>query len=411
MNVAIVNQTDIIGGAARAAYRLHHALRGYGINSRMFVDRSISGDSTVSKPDGFIHKVEGFVRPQLDRLIVSSLMSTGNRSLHSAAVIPSRWPKKLNTSDIDLVNLHWVAGGMMSLRDIAKIKKPVVWTLHDMWPFCGTEHYGDGDRWVSGYARWNRPNGDSGFDIDRWAWNQKIKLWRNSNFSIVCPSNWMAKNVKQSILFEKNLIKVIPNAIDTSIWRPIDMLTARGILQISCEKKLVLFGAIGAGADHRKGFDLLMKSIEILDSRNLNYELVVFGGLEPERPLPIKCRVHYVGALHDDISLSLLYSAVDVFVIPSRIDNLPNTGIEAQACGTPVVAFDVGGLSDIVQHGVTGYLALENDVVDLAQGIEWVINKSDDKLRTESRVKAVDRWSPRVVAKQYYNLYSEVINA
>ncbi len=411
MNVAIVNQTDIIGGAARAAYRLHHALRGYGINSRMFVDRSISGDSTVSKPDGFINKVEGFVRPQLDRLIVSSLMSTGNRSLHSAAVIPSRWPKKLNTSDIDLVNLHWVAGGMMSLRDIAKIKKPVVWTLHDMWPFCGTEHYGDGDRWVSGYARWNRPNGDSGFDLDRWAWNQKVKLWRNSNFSIVCPSNWMAKNVKQSILFEKNLIKVIPNAIDTSIWRPIDMLTARGILQLSCEKKLVLFGAIGAGADHRKGFDLLMKSIEILDSRNLNYELVVFGGLEPERPLPIKRRVHYVGALHDDISLSLLYSAVDVFVIPSRIDNLPNTGIEAQACGTPVVAFDVGGLSDIVQHGVTGYLALENDVIDLAQGIEWVINKSDDKLRTESRVKAVDRWSPRVVAKQYYNLYSEVINA
>jgi glycosyltransferase involved in cell wall biosynthesis len=208
---------------------------------------------------------------------------------------------------------------------------------------------------------------------------------------------------------EKNLIQVIPNVIDTNVWRPIDMLLSRKILGLSCDKKLVLFGAIGVGADHRKGFDLLMMSIEILDSSDLNYELVVFGGLEPEKPLPTKCKVHYVGALNDDISLSLLYSAVDVFVIPSRIDNLPNTGVEAQACGTPVVAFNVGGLGDIVQHKVTGYLAIKDDVVDLAQGIAWVINRPNNKLRVESRVGAVKKWSPSIVAKQYYDLYSKVM--
>ena len=410
MNVAIVNQTDIIGGAARAAYRIHHALREYGVNSRMFVDRSTSGDSTVIKPVDFVKKAEGFIRPQLDRVIVNSLMSTGNRSLHSVSVLPSGWPKRLNVSDIDLVNLHWVAGGMMSIGDIAKIKKPVVWTLHDMWPFCGTEHYADGDRWASGYDRCNRPKADSGFDLDRWAWKQKIKLWKNSNFSIICPSNWMAKVAKKSILFERSLIQVIPNAIDTNVWRPINRLLAREILGLPCDKRLVLFGALGAGADHRKGFDLLMKSIEILDNKDLNYELVVFGGLRPEKPLPTKCKVHYCGALHDDISLSLLYSAVDVFVIPSRMDNLPNTGIEAQACGTPVVAFDVGGLGDIVQHGVTGYLAAEDDVADLSKGIEWVINHSDDKLRDESRMEAVKKWSPGVVAKQYHDLYAKVMD-
>ena len=411
MNVAIVNQTDVIGGAARAAYRIHRALREYGVNSRMFVDRSSSGDYTVIKPADFIKKAEGFIRPQLDRMIVNSLMTTENRSLHSVSVIPSGWPKRLNAGDIDLVNLHWVTGGMMSVGDIAKINKPVVWTLHDMWAFCGTEHYGDGDRWLSGYTRCNRPKGDSGFDLDRWAWKQKIKLWKNSNFSIICPSNWIAKAAKQSILFEKNLIQVIPNAIDTNVWRPIDMVLARAILGLSRDKKLVLFGAIGAGADYRKGFDLLMKSIEILDSKDLNYELVVFGGLEPKKPLPTKCKVHYCGALHDDISLSLLYSAVDVFVIPSRIDNLPNTGIEAQACGTPVVAFNVGGLEDIVQHGVTGYLAVEDDVVDLAQGIEWVANYPNNKIRNQSRIGAVNKWSQPVIAKQYHDLYSKVLDA
>jgi len=410
MNVAIVNQSDIIGGAARAAYRIHHALRAYGVNSRMFVDRSISGDSTVIKPVNLLRKIGGFVRPHLDRFIVNSLMSTGNRSLHSSSVIPSGWPKRLNYAEIDLVNLHWVTGGMMSISDIANIKKPIVWTLHDMWPFCGTEHYGDGDRYVVGYSKKNRSIEDTGFDLDRWTWKKKITFWKNTNFTIICPSAWMANAAKQSILFENKLIQVIPNPINTDIWRPIDMWTAREILGLSCEKKLVLFGAIGAGSDHRKGFDLLVEAIKILDCKDLKYELVVFGGGEPDIPIVTKCKVHYVGALNDDVSLTLLYSAVDVFVIPSRIDNLPNTGIEAQACGTPVVAFNVGGLSDIVKHGVTGYLAEAFDVVDFAQGIEWVMERNDRILRNESRAEAVKKWSPCVVAKQYYDLYSRVLD-
>ena len=169
-------------------------------------------------------------------------------------------------------------------------------------------------------------------------------------------------------------------------------------------------GAIGGGNDPRKGFDLLKDCLLHLQGEIVDLELVVFGQSVSSSPPNLGFPVHYIGYLHDDISLRLLYSSADVMIIPSRLDNLPNTGLEAHACGTPVVAFNTGGLPDIVDHLNTGYLAEPFDTVDLAQGIKWVLEKREDGiLGGRARKRAVERFNNNIVAKQYIDVYQQAM--
>lgn len=212
-------------------------------------------------------------------------------------------------------------------------------------------------------------------------------------------------------------IAVIPNTLDNTVWQPVDKALARQMLQLPPSVPLLLldkrysFGAMGGGQDPRKGFDLLQAALQHLRGQSsaplAGLELVVFGQLAPKTPPDMGFPVHYTGHLHDDISLRLLYSAADALVIPSRQDNLPNTGVEAHACGTPVVAFDACGLPDIVSHQQTGYLAKAFDPTDLAAGIHWVLADParHAALRQAARAKAVALWSTAVVAGQYQRVY------
>ena len=412
MKILTLNYSDTNGGASRAAYRLHHALRYQDVDSLMQVYQASAGDWTVQGPRSNFAKTLLSVRGSLAGLLARTL-KTGNPIIHSPAIIPSRWSKQLNASDADVIHLHWINGEMVSVVDLSKIAKPVVWTLHDMWAFCGAEHYTEDFRWRDGYTLGNRPSYESGFDLNRWTWERKIKHWKGTPRHIVTPSRWLADCAKQSVLMRDWPITVIPNAIDMEVWQPVDRSFARQLLGLPADRPLLLFGSMVGVQDPRKGFDLLQAALNHLRGQLPGLELIVFGQPAPKAPVDLPFPVHYTGHLHDEISLRLLYSAADVMVIPSRQDNLPNTGVEAQACGLPVVAFDTGGLPDIVEHQRTGYLAKSFNTVDLAQGLSWVLSDTQRHaaLGQSARQRALRLWSLDTVALQYQELYRKAIDA
>jgi glycosyltransferase involved in cell wall biosynthesis len=354
---------------------------------------------------------------------------TANPTLHSIALpatgLGTELQQRHRQGQADLVHLHWLGDSTLSIEEIGRLPMPLVWTLHDQWAFCGAEHYtspplpgetaSSDERFAQGYSSTSRPSHEAGPDLNRRTWLRKRRAWRRP-IHIVCLSQWMADCVRRSTLMGAWPITVIPNPIDLSVWAPCDQAQARTLLGLPVERPLVLFGAMGGGADPRKGADLLLDALKHLRSQTSGtpleqLELVVFGQSRPPQPPDLGFPIHYSGHLHDDLSLRLLYAAADVFVIPSRQDNLPNTGLEAHACGTPVVAFATGGLVDIVDDCVTGALAKPFDPLSLASAILWVLEdpKRRAGLSRSSRSRAYQLWHPLRVAAEYVRVYEQAL--
>ena len=408
MKIIHLNNADTSGGAARAAYRIHRSLLSKGLNSLMRVNFENSGDWTVIGPKGKLKKAFSQIRRHLVFPFLK-LMQTQNSILHSPAILPSSWSKSVNNSDADIVHLHWIGGEMLSISDIGKIKKPVVWTLHDMWAFCGAEHVSWDERWQEGYTNKNRPSSERGFDLNRWVWKRKLRHW-SKPFHIVAPSQWLADCAQDSVIMKDWPITVIPNCIDTQIWKPVDRILARKLLGLPLEVPLISFGTYGANSEYHKGFDLLVEAFNHLSGLHEGLQLVVFGQSSPKSPPKLGFPVNFMGHLHDDLSLRLLYSAVDILIVPSRKEAFGQTASEAQACGTPVVAFKIGGLSDIVKHKHTGYLAEPFDTLDLAKGIKWILsNSTSGVLGKAARERSLQKFSYEVVSAQYQELYQDLI--
>ena len=411
MRIIHLSYNDINGGAYRATYRIHQSLLKQGIHSQLWVNEKESDDQTVKDYNNKIGKVLNRLRTLVINYTLVKMLKTKNKIIHSPSVLPSHWVKLINNSDADLVHLHWIQNEMLSIKDISKIKKPIVWTLHDMWAVCGSEHYTNDDRWRDGYYSNNRPNYESGFDLNRWTWNRKKKYWKFP-IQIVTPSNWLAKCAMESALMKNWPASVISYPIDTDKWKPLKKKNARQLFSLSQDANLILFGAAGGGKDPRKGYDLLLSALELIKTKKIikKFELVVFGQSEPKSPLDLGFPIHYLGHIDNDHSLRSLYSAADVMAVPSRQDNFPNTAVEAQACGTPVVSFDIGGFPDIINHHINGYLAKPFDTNDLAQGIVWVINAENySELCKNARDKALKEFNYKVIAKKYISLYEKTL--
>lgn len=407
MKISILNYSDSTGGASRAAYRIHQALLMNGVDSRMHVNEANMGDWTVDGPENKRQQLQNILRTSIGGLF-NRLQSTGNPILHSVALLPSKWPNKLNASDSDLVNLVWVNGETLSIRDVSRINKPVVWTLQDMWAFCGAEHISTDQRYIEGYLKSNRPPHESGIDINRLTWLRKSRAWKTP-MHLVVPSYWMSTCVQQSALMRDWPVSIIANPIDTERWYPLEKKLARQLMQLPDDVPLLLFGTSGANDARHKGFDLLLSALQLLRGQ-IDLHLVIFGQLAPQKTPDFGFPVHYVGHLHDDLSMQVLYSAVNIVAIPSRIDNLPNVGLEAISCGTPVVAFDTCGLPDIVQHQETGYLAKAFKTEDLANGVLWILSDQQryEQLCRKARSDAEKRFSYHVIARKYQSVYELV---
>jgi glycosyltransferase involved in cell wall biosynthesis len=414
MKIQIISQSDASGGAARAAYRLHRAMLDHGMASRMKVRDKRSDDWTVVGPESKYCKAGSLLRPALGNLAMR-LQQSGNVNLHSGNWLPSDWSGKLNCTDAEVVNLHWVGGEALSIEDIGHIRKPVVWTLHDMWPFCGAEHYAADDeraRWRTGYSKESRPASEGGLDLDRLVWRRKLRAWIRP-MHIVAPSQWLASCARESALFRNWPVSVIPNVLDTGIYQPLNRDFCRQALGLPHDRKIILFGALGGGRDSRKGYDLLLGALERLAHQESvqNVLCVVFGQSEPEQPPKLHFPILWMGHVHDDAALVLLYNSADVTVVPSHQENLPQTATEAQACGCPVVAFNCTGFQDAVAHRETGYLAKAFDAEDMAQGLGWVLAdvERQRELGNAARERALRLWAPEVVVPQYFSVFRSII--
>jgi glycosyltransferase involved in cell wall biosynthesis len=222
----------------------------------------------------------------------------------------------------------------------------------------------------------------------------------------------MAECARESSLFRDKRIEVIPNGFDTSKYKPLDKLDARFAFNFPADKRLVLFSSFSAVADPRKGFQYLIPALQGLsDKKKSQIELVVLGSGKPKEPIEFGMPVHYIEHLHDEISQVMLYSAVDAVVLPSVQENLSNTVIEAMLCGAPVIAFDIGGMPDMIDHQITGYLARPFDPSDLAAGI-WTMIADDDahsRLSEAARKRAVERFGIQDIAGRYRDLYMDVL--
>lgn len=404
-----VNFSDFSGGAAQAARRICSALQRTGVETCLVSARESSTKETISTPGRFLAQRWASLRAIAGGQIGRRLMTMQAPSPLSYAFFPSRWPTRLNESDADVVHLHWCGAEMMSVEDIARIRKPLVWTLHDMWAFCGAEHYAYDARWRDGYVPDNRPMGERGIDLNRWVWTRKCRSWVTP-FQLVTPSRWLARCVKESVLMRDWPVSVIPNAIDTDVFRPTDKLAARRRLGLPVDVKLVAFGVAGPVAPYHKGFDLLRDALSFLQTRIKGVEALIIGIAPPVGDTGLPIPAHYTGHL-DEADLIAAYAAADCLVIPSRIDNLPNMGVEALSCGLPVAAFDVCGLPDIIAHQRTGWLAKAFDVEDLAFGIFWLL---EDELRlaalgSAAREEVMARFSYDVVAERYKSLYAQLL--
>ena len=409
MKILIVNTSDIDGGAARAAYRLHKALLESEINSEMLVLSKSSDDFTVNTFLNKKQKIFNKLRPALDSIPIRMY---NNKTLFSAAWLPSSdIVKKINSLNPDIVHLHWINAGMIKIEDLAKIKAPIVWSLHDMWAFTGGCHY---DELCGAYKdkcgecvvlASNRNK-----DISRRVFNRKQKTYSKiKNMTIVGLSNWLKTCAKDSTLFQDKKIVNLPNPIDSKVFQAFDKLKARELWGLPKNKKLVLFGAMGATSDYRKGFNELSDAFKHIDRDDI--EFVVFGASAPLHSPDIGCKTNYIGRLSDDVSLVTLYSAIDVMIVPSKQENLSNAIMESLACATPVIGFDIGGNSDLIEHKNNGYLAQAFDSVDMANGIEWVLdNEKYDVLCFNARDKVMREFDSKVVAKKYIKLYQEILN-
>jgi len=408
MKVLIVNISDIVGGAGRAAYRLHQALLKQGVDSQMLVQSKEGDDYTVLGKRSNIQKILDQVHSMFDTVPVHFYKSRSKTFFSPSWVFSSRIVNKINKLNPDIVHLHWICKGMIRIESLTKIRAPVIWSLHDMWAFTGGCHYDEecnayknecGNCKVLGSHKEN--------NLSRKVFARKQKIFlKIDNMTVVGLSRWLIDCSKSSTLLKDKPHINLPNPINTALFRPFDKNKARELWNLPKGKQLILFGAMDATSDPRKGFNELCEALHKLNDSNI--EFVIFGSSEPEKSQNFGFKTHYLGHLHDDVSLVTLYSAVDVMVVPSLQENLSNVILESLACATPVVGFDIGGNSDLIDHKKNGYLAQPFDSSDLAKGIKWVLNNdSYNELCQNAREKVLKEFDSVVVANKYIQLYRE----
>jgi hypothetical protein len=413
MRILFFSTSEIQGGAARAVNRLHDEINSVqNFSSHILVKNKTSIDGTVSlNLSGKTTKTRSLFSSYSDRLIAkgigaeqSGLVSSGLFGVGIDSLDQLR--KKA-----DVICLTWVMGGYLSINDIAKILSsgiPVVWRLSDMWPFTGGCHYS------SGCMGFERSCNDCP-QIDKKMFNflssfvlkKKNKKWNTKNLTLVAPSSWMQKMAKQSIVFKDINCRLIHTGVDLHTYKYNDQLVSRKHMGISTDKKVILFGAANATSDRRKGFHYLVEALLILSKKDYNFALAIFGS--HSIPNELKHIEHFIlGPISDDNSLMLAYNSADVFVAPSIEENLANTVLESLACSTPVVAFNIGGMSDMIDSGKNGYLAKSGDSKDLMKGLLEVLNSSNEDLKINARKKAQSHFDSKKITKQYLDLFQEV---
>ena len=411
IKIAVVNTNDLKGGAAKAAYRLHQGFLELGLESNMVVQDKKSDDPTVLGPRGVGDKVVARLRAFLDQLPLAAYPRRSG-DLFSPAWVPfSPVVGRLQRLKPDITHLHWVQKGMLSINDWKRLPGPLVWTLHDMWAFTGGDHY-DCDQKCFTRQCGNCAALGSGreHDLSRRLWRQKETAWKNLPLTLVTPSRWLGEQVQRSSLLGDRPLHVIPNGIDTEMYRPLSKSQARSMLKLSSDRKWLLLSGLDLNDDPRKGLDLLTETLNRLAARRSDLGLLIAGVSWSPRQFPHQLETRFLGKLEDDLSLVLAYNAADVALLPSRQENFSNVMVEAMACGVPVAGFHIGGNPDMITPGETGVLAPPFDTQALATGIEQLLSRPEalQQISAQARKRAIECCSLPRVAQRYYELFASL---
>ena len=412
----IVNTSERTGGAAIAAGRLTEALKSHGIKAKMLVrDKQTDRISTVALGGGW-KQVRKFVWERVviwinshfrrERLFSVDIANTGNDI--------TRLPE---FKEADLIHLHWINQGMLSLKVIRKILasgKPVVWTMHDMWPCTGICHHARTcTAFHSECGACPMIYSQKRKDLSTRIFRQKQRLYASGGIHFVTCSHWLEGMAKQSALLANQPVSVIPNPISTTLFHPMKQTEARQKLALPTEGKLILFGSVKL-TDKRKGIDYMVEACRLLAKQHPALKeqlaLVAVGMHAAELQPLVPFKVHNMGYVREEHQLVEIYNAADLYVIPSLDENLPNTIMEAMACGTPCVGFPTGGIPEMIDHLRNGYLTKEHSAEQLAEGIYTLLTTpAYESLSHEAVAKVNACYSERSVANQYGQLYAKLL--
>ena len=397
MKIVILNTSERTGGAAVAAGRLSKALKQAGIQ----VDKLVREDTWLNRFRFYWERLIIFLCNHLNRknLFAVSIANTGT-DLSGHPLIKGA----------DIIHLHWINQGFLSLRNIeelVKLNKPIVWTMHDMWPCTGICHHArDCEKFQTGCGACFFLKSE-GKDLSTSVFDKKLSLYKDANITFVGCSRWLSDRARKSYLLQEKAVLSIPNPINMEVYHPMDQNMPRGLLGLPSGKKLLLFGALNV-TDKRRGIDFLIEALRKLEKQDV--ELVVFGQVKDDIRGLFPVPIHSMGYLSDESKIVALYNAVDMFITSSLEENLPNTIMESMACGTPCVGFATGGIPEMIDHRVNGYVANYKDAGDLACGIRWVLEHEDRQALSDACVKKVrDNYTEEVVARQYIALYKKLL--
>ena len=409
MRILLVNTYDQQGGAARATWRLFKGLERAGVDVKLLVQNRGSRDIHVISTGGKITRYFNAIRPYIDFAFPLPLVR--KRILFSTSFLPDGIEKIIRKINPDIIHLNWIAGGMIRIESLARLSKPVVWTFHDLWAFTGGCHYPpDCTRYMEQCGHCPVLHSTSDRDLSRWVFNRKKEAYNQmGQFFIISPSNWLADCVKSSTLLKNNPVSVIPNGLDTTVFKPMDKNEVRQLFHLPADKKLILFGGIRGVEYKLKGFSLLLEALRLLDPSA--FELVVFGSSRIKNSTLLPLKTHVLGFIGQENKLASLYATADVVVVPSYQEVFGQTATEALSCGIPVVAFDSTGLKDIIDHQVNGYLATPYEPAELARGIEWILDDPEryGKLSENAREKALEKFDIGKITDKILTFYPEVL--
>lgn len=418
MRVVHINTFDQLGGAARAAYRLHEGLQRIGQSSQMFVLRKDSPDPSVIRYElkkDILSRIKRNLRQKWINREIKPYLGSAPNGLGFFTDDRTAYGKDPWTQlpESDIIQLHWLAGFLDYSAFFAALPPgmPLVWTLHDMAPITGGCHWNQGCvKFVHECGACPQLRSRKESDWSRGIWKRKWKSLdqiSSEQLHIVTPSRWLQEERKRSSLLSRFSGSVIPNGLDTSVFAPHDRRTAREALGLPLEPKIVLSLADGLNIP-RKGFPTLAEALSGI-APAVNVLLLSVGPGMP--PVPDTLAHIHLGEMQNDRLLSYAYCSADVFVAPSLQDNLPNTILESFACGTPVVGFDVGGIPDAVRPGVTGLLAKRGDGASLQCAILELLSSPEKRLEMSSNCRkiAVQEYSVELQAQRYMTLYQELL--
>ncbi len=413
MNILLVNKYSSRGGAAIAAFRQYEALKQTtGINVKFLVHEDGS-NADIVLADNAVKKQLAFATFAGGRLYdYMHLQNKNDKFAYDSATFGVNLKNNKFLQWADLIHLHWLHFGFFSLKTLnylLSLGKPIVWTLHDQWAMTGGCFYpGECEGYLGTCI--NCPMLKTNLAAKVFSRKQQIYA-KTGNLHFIAISSWMKNEINKSKLLSGFPVESIPNAIDTEKYKPLDKNVLAKELGLDPERKRIGFVAFNV-ADKRKGAIYLKEALKILQNKldTDKYEVLVIGKQPENDFFDVKFRVTYTGYITSQQMMIKYYNLMDVFVIPSLQDNLPNTAMEALACGIPVVGFNIGGIPDMVDHRQNGYLAAARDSAELAQGIAWVLEEGNPiLLRSYARQKVTDNFSYEAIGKRLTGFYTKLL--